>query len=252
MQIVMLGSGTSSGVPVIGCSCEVCRSDNPRNRRTRASMLLRLESGNILVDTATDFRAQALANAVERVDAVMYTHTHADHIHGIDDLRCFNKIMSGPIPCYASPRSLENLKASFGYIFKDADDDGWRPNLEARPVTGPFDLLGLRVEPVEIIHNNMAIYGYRFGDVAYITDCSGIPQHSVEKLKGLDMLILGALRYTPHPSHFSLAQALEAIEMLRPGRAVLTHLGHVFDYEKTSSELPAGVALAYDGMKIEI
>lgn len=252
MEVVILGSGTSTGVPVIGCTCEVCRSADPRNQRTRSSIFVLHEGNGILVDTATDFRAQALANGITRIDAVCYTHTHADHIHGIDDLRCFNKMKGGAIPCYASPIVCDSLKRAFAYIFEPSEGAGWRPHLAPHPVSDVFDLFGMRVEPVDIRHGTDTIYGYRFGDMAYLTDCSGIPDRSMEKLRGLKLLIIGAIRYQPHPSHFSLGQSLEVIEALGPQQALLTHLGHSFDHEKTSGELPPGTALAYDGMRIEL
>ncbi|MDH4099644.1 MAG: GPMC system MBL fold metallohydrolase [Nitrospirota bacterium] len=252
MEVVILGSGTSTGVPVIGCSCEVCTSDDPRNRRTRSSILVEHAGAYILVDTATDFRAQAIANNIPKIDAVCYTHTHADHVHGIDDLRCFNKLKGGAIPCYGSPATCESLQRNFPYIFKPSEGAGWRPHLEPNAVTGDFDLFGLKVAPIEIEHGKSMIYGYRFGDVAYLTDCSGIPGYSMEKLRGLKLLIIGAIRYQPHPSHFSLGQSVEIIEALKPERALLTHLGHSFDQEKTGAELPPNTGLAYDGLRITL
>lgn len=252
MEVVILGSGTSTGVPVIGCTCEVCTSTDPRNRRTRSSILVEHGGAFILVDTATDFRAQALANGIPKVDAVCYTHTHADHVHGIDDLRCFNKLKGGAIPCYGSPTTCESLRHGFPYIFEPSGGPGWRPHLEPYAVTDTFDLFGLKVTPVEIEHGKSTIYGYRFGDAAYLTDCSGIPGHSMEKLRGLKLLIIGAIRYQPHPSHFSLGQSLEIIEALRPEKALLTHLGHSFDQEKTGGELPPNTGLAFDGLRVKL
>lgn len=253
MKIIILGCGTSTGVPVIGCGCEVCSSADPRNKRTRSSALIRTGSANILIDTSTDLRAQALANSVERIDAVLYTHAHADHIHGIDDLRVFNHIQGGVIPCYGNPRTMRSMRRAFDYIFRDGggDGDGWKPKLTATEVEGPFEACGVEVEPVEVIHGRNRIYGYRFGRFAYVTDCSRIPPESAERLRGLKVLVLGALRYRPHPTHFNIPQALEAIEDLAPERTVLTHLGHNLDYTKANSELPEGVELAYDSMVIE-
>lgn len=251
MRLVVLGCGTSTGVPVIGCHCGVCSSVEPFNKRTRSSLLVRSGGSNVLIDTSTDLRAQSLANGVERIDAVLFTHPHADHIHGIDELRAFNMVQGASIPCYANEYTIERIRVMFDYIFSNTGNESWRPQLTTSTVTGPFELYGMRVVPIEIRHGSAAILGYRIGDVAYVTDCSSMPPQSMEKLRGLEVLILGALRYKPHPTHLSIREALDIVAEIKPKRTLLTHLSHSLDYRVANSELPEGVELAYDGMVIE-
>ena len=253
MRLVILGCGTSTGVPVIGCHCEVCSSRDPRNKRTRSSLLVQSGGANLLIDTTTDLRSQALSNGLERVDAVLYTHAHADHIHGIDDLRAFNLASGGhAIPCYGNAETIGRIRSIFEYIFRVDGRDGWKPNLTTTEVLSEFDLFGQQVIPVEILHGDAVIYGYRIGPFAYLTDCSGIPPGSMEKLQGLEVLILGALRQKPHPTHFSIGQALEASKAIGPRRTIFTHLGHNLDYTRDNPSLPDGFELAYDGMTIDL
>lgn len=253
MRLVILGCGTSTGVPVIGCHCEVCSSDAKENRRTRSSLLIESNNRNILIDTTTDLRTQALSNGLERVDAVLYTHAHADHIHGIDDLRAFNLAAGNrAIPCYGSTETIGRIKRIFEYIFRKDGKDGWKPNLTTTEINGPFDLFGDAVVPIEIMHGDAVILGYRIGKFAYLTDCSAIPAGSVAKLKGLEVLILGALRHKPHPTHFSIDEAIEASRAVGPKRTIFTHLGHNLDYAKDNHALPEGFELAFDGMAIEL
>lgn len=252
MKLTIFGCGTSTGVPIIGCHCETCSSTDERNRRTRSSALIQTAGKNILIDTSTDLRTQALANRVEKIDSVLFTHAHADHIHGIDDLRSFNMAQKSAIPCYGSAATIGRIKVMFDYIFRTDVDDGWKPNLTVTEVDGPFEASGVRITPIEIFHGKAAIFGYRVGDIAYLTDCSSIPDSSLEKLKGLKLLVLGALRHKPHPTHFTIDQAIEASMKIGPQRTVLTHLGHNLDYPKDNPKLPEGVELAYDGMVIGI
>lgn len=253
MKLTILGCGTSTGVPVIGCRCNVCLSTNPRNRRTRACALLSANGKNILIDTPPDLRRQALANNIERVDAIIFTHDHADHIFGLDDIRSFNFAQTGPIPIYAGKKVMARIKILFDYIWDpNAPMGGGKPLLDAHPIEGKFELFGIKVEPVEILHGPQTIYGYRIFDFAYLTDCSGIPAQSLNRLKALDLLVIGALRFRPHPTHFSVREALIQIEKINPKRAILTHLSHSFDYEEFNSSLPKQVQLAYDGMAVEL
>lgn len=252
MKILFLGSGTSTGVPVIGCKCNTCLSDNPKNKRTRASILVSNNKKNILIDTSTDLRYQALTFRIERVDAVFFTHAHADHIHGMDELRSFNHLQDEPIPCYGSRETMEAIKTKFNYIFDDTGKNNWTPKLIINVVNGLFDLCSLRILPISIFHGDNTILGYRMNDVAYLTDCSGIPDYSIDSLRGMALLILDATRYQPHSKHYGLSQAIEAIEELKPERAILTHLSHAFDHDKVNKELPAGIELSYDGMKLEV
>ena len=256
MKITILGCGTSTGVPIIGCGCATCLSADKKNYRTRSSLLIKTygnqEEQNLLIDTSTDLRTQALRESLNRVDAVLFTHPHADHIHGIDDLRAFNMHQDGAIPCFGSTRTIEQIERSFDYIFDKGDNQSWTPNLSATVVDGPFVAAGVEVTPIEILHGKSTIYGYRIGDAAYLTDCSALPEESIEKLQGLRLLILGALRHKPHPTHMTVDEAVEASRLLKPERTVLTHLGHNLEYVMENRCLPDTVELAYDGMTIEL
>ena len=249
MKITILGCGTSIGVPVIGCRCNVCQSNDPKNRRTRASVLVSSNGKNILIDTPPDLHQQAIANRLEHVDAVIYTHEHADHIFGMDDLRGFNFSQQGPIPIYASEKTTARIRLLFDYIWDpDAPMGGGKPMLETRVISGEFDVFGIKIMPIEIFHGRQAILGFRILDFIYLTDCSDIPDQSRGLLQGARLLVMGALRFRPHPTHFSLTQALSEIEKIKPENAVLTHLSHSFDYKELNGSLPKGVELAYDGM----
>jgi phosphoribosyl 1,2-cyclic phosphate phosphodiesterase len=252
MELTILGSGTSTGVPMIGCRCEVCCSSNPKNHRSRASAYIRSGSTRLLVDTSTDLRQQALQCGVDGVDAVLYTHAHADHVHGIDELRSFNHLQRGPIPCYGNAETIAALRERFAYAFSNGTGPAYTPQLQAHALAGPRVFGGVTVEPIEVEHGADRILGYRLGTAAYVTDCSRIPPASQNCLRGLDLLVLSAIRYDAHPTHFTLEQALEAVAALRPRRAVLTHLSHVFDYDRVTAELPEGIALAYDGMVLHV
>lgn len=252
MKVTILGCGTSFGVPMIACKCPVCLSDDPKNKRTRASILITHEGRNILVDTATDLRAQAIANGIDHIDAVLYTHPHAEHIHGVDELRRFNWLQGTAIPCYGSPDTMARIRTVFDYIFVNPGLPGWQPNLTATDVVEPFELFGLNVVPVGLMHGEMPIYGYRIGKFAYITDFIRIPEESAPLLEGLDVMVVEALRYDPHPAHVSVSEALEVVERFRPKRAVFTHMAHSLEYGEVMAALPEGVRLAYDGMVIEV
>ncbi len=252
MTLIILGCGTSTGVPVIGCHCGVCASGDPRNKRTRSSLLVQIAGRNILIDTSTDLRAQSLTNGIERIDGVLFTHPHADHIHGIDELRAFNHVQGCAIPCFGSDYTVKRIRVMFDYIFNDNSGDGWKPNLTTEVVDAPFELFKVNIIPIEISHGSASIFGYRINDVAYITDCSSIPEKSFENLKGVKILILGALRFKPHPTHFSVQEALDASARIGPVRTILTHLSHSLDYARDNPELPPGIEFAYDGMRIEV
>jgi len=252
LKVTVLGCGTSFGVPMINCKCEVCTSGDPKDKRLRASIMVQYDGRTILIDTATDLRQQAMANGMERIDAVLYTHAHAEHIHGIDELRRFNWLQGESIPCYGSPDTMSRIKRTFEYIFVNPGLPGWQPNLTSHQIEGPFELFGREVVPVEVMHGEMPILGYRFGNFAYITDFITIPEKSMRMLEGLDLMLLEALRYDPHPAHVSLDEAIEVVKILKPKRAVFTHMAHTFGYEKVSAELPEGIELAYDGMVMDI
>jgi phosphoribosyl 1,2-cyclic phosphate phosphodiesterase len=252
MRVTFLGSGTSTGVPVIGCACEVCRSADPRDRRLRPSIRIEWPGATVLVDTSTDLRAQALAHGIERVDAVLYTHAHADHVLGLDELRTFNWRQRAAVPVYGSEETLADLSRTFWYVFEQVQAGGGKPSVDRRPVARPFDLLGRRVVPVPVMHGMLRILGYRVGRFAYLTDASRIPESSYSLLHGLDTLVLAAPRERPHPTHMHLAQAIDEARRISARRTVLTHVGHDLLHARVLAGLPAGVELAYDGLVLEI
>lgn len=252
-RVTMMGSGTSSGVPVIACRCPVCTSDEPRNRRTRAGLKLELPGGTLLVDTPTELRLQSLAFGLDRVDGVLFTHAHADHVFGLDDLRIFNFRQRQDIPCYGSPRTLEALARIFAYAFdEEGQKGGGKPRLELVPVTGAFEAAGMEILPVPVLHGGLEVTAFRIGDFAYVTDCSAIPEASRELLLDLDVLILGALRYHPHPTHFTISEAIAAARDLRARRTIFTHLAHEVDYARPGVDLPQDMELGYDGLVVDI
>ncbi len=252
MRVIILGCATSTGVPIVGCSCEVCTSKNPKNQRTRCSVYIEALGKHILIDTSTDMRFQALRHKLTKIDAVFYTHSHADHTHGIDDLRTYNFINKTVIPCYANAETASNLRSNFSYIFDESYSAGGKPKLELNEINSAINLDGVKVKPINIGHAKWAILGYRIGNMAYLTDCSAIPEESLPDLEDLELLIISALRYRPHPAHFNVEQAIEAVKLLNPKCAVFTHMGHELDYDKLSSELPSGIEPAYDGMEFEL
>ena len=250
--LTVLGSGTSMGVPTIGCNCAVCHSENARDRRTRPSVLVSYDGHNVLIDTTPDFREQALREKITRLDAVLYTHTHADHILGIDDLRPLSYgHKPGRMPLYADRRSAEILRNMFRYIFEGKYKFGGLPLVELKTIDGTLDLFGAKFEPVTVIHGETPILAFRFGSAAYLTDHSDIPQTSMYQLRDLDILFLDALRYTPHPTHTTVEQALKIVEELKPKRAFFTHICHDLPHEATNAKLPPNVRLAHDGLKLE-
>ena len=250
LDVTLLGTGTSTGIPVPGCDCAVCTSGDPRNNRTRCSLFLSVDGHNILIDTATDLRQQVLREEISRIDAVLFTHTHADHIHGIDDLRPFNKSGADPIPVYAAADAIPNMKRNFAYIFGNGQRSGYCPRLELREIDGPLELFGLPIIPVPLQHGNGTSLGFRCGPVAYLTDCNAIPDSSLPLLENLELLILDALRFRPHVSHFNIAEAIEQAARIGAGRTLLTHLSHEVDHARHSEGLPEGVEFAFDGQKL--
>ncbi|MBM3279579.1 MAG: MBL fold metallo-hydrolase [Candidatus Handelsmanbacteria bacterium] len=254
MKATLLGTGTSSGVPRIACDCAVCLSSDPRNKRLRCSLLVEGSGGNILVDTTPDLRLQSLRQGLRRVDAVLFTHPHVDHLYGLDELRSFCFGRSAPIPCYGDEGTLGRIRHVFDYAFKPVYQGMTEsvPQLSLNSIAGPFELCGCPVEPLTVHHGRLPILAYRFGSFAYVTDCNAIPPASLGRLRGLEVLVLDALRHNNHPTHFTVAQALEVVAELRPRRAYLTHIAHDLDHEKTNAALPAGVELAYDGLSFEV
>ena len=247
LKVTVLGSGTSTGIPVIGCRCAVCLSDHPHNQRTRCSALLSYGKYNILIDTSTDLRQQALREDIRRVDAVFYTHSHADHLHGIDDLRGFNLHTRKPIPLYGSEQTLMTIRNSFSYIFDKSEPTSYIPRLELHPIDKPVELFGLKMIPIPMQHGRMETFGYRCGPFAYLTDCNIIPPASLKLLDNLELLILDGLRFTPHNTHFNIPQAIEMAQKIGAKQTLLTHLSHEVDHPVHDPQLPDGINLAYDG-----
>ncbi|HZT32838.1 MAG TPA: MBL fold metallo-hydrolase [Bryobacteraceae bacterium] len=251
VKITVLGSGTSVGVPVIGCHCDVCTSPDPRDNRLRPSVLVSYEGRNVLIDTTPDFRTQALRAKIARLDAVLFTHAHADHIMGLDDVRPFNFRQRGPIPIYAAPDTMEAIQRCFRYIFDGAEKPSSVPKLESRVLNGaPVDLFGLEFLPIRLLHGQQEIYGFRFGNSAYLTDHSDVPEESLERLRGLDVLFLDALRFKPHPTHSTVDRSTSTVEKLVPQRAYLTHICHDLHHARTEEGLPPHIRLAYDGLEV--
>jgi phosphoribosyl 1,2-cyclic phosphate phosphodiesterase len=250
-----LGTGTSVGVPMVGCDCHVCTSDDPRNQRYRPSVLFRLPQGNIVVDTTPELRLQLLRARVNIVHAVLFTHYHADHLMGLDDLRPIPRHLGTAVPLYCTSEVERRIRQTFAYAFTsdvDALAMGYLPKLAFRNITNaPFTVLNEKVTPIPLEHAHFDVLGFRIRDVAYCTDVSKIPRESWPLLENLDVLVLDALREKPHPGHFNVEQAVEVVERLRPKRAYFTHMSHDLEHETTNRRLPAGVELAYDGLRFE-
>lgn len=256
MKITMLGSGSSSGVPFVGCECAVCTSDNPKNKRTRVSILIEDNNTRILIDTSPDLRQQCLAHGIKSVDAIVYTHAHADHVNGIDDVRSLNYHKDAVIPAYADKYTLRQLKQTFGYVFQEKPEPVWfRPALEAREIPTeplkPFDVAGICFTPFWQKHGESQSLGFRIGNFAYSTDVNGFPEESFKQLAGLDVWIVDCLRYTPSWTHATLDMTLSWIERVKPKHAILTHMAHQCDYDTLRAELPDSVEPGYDGLIIE-
>ena len=268
LKVTFLGTGTSHGVPMIGCTCAVCRSTDPRDRRTRPSILIEILERppsvgtsatlahavrSILVDTATDLRAQALANDVTRVDTILFTHSHADHILGLDEVRRFNVMQKASMPCLGDERTLNDLRRTFAYIFDPSPGlGGGIPQLALFRIGGPFTLGGVEFAPVPLLHGRRPILGFRVGSFAYLTDCSAIPDSSWPLVEGVRTLVVDALRDRPHPTHFTVAEALDVVARVSPERAFFTHICHDLPHEATCRRLPPHVELAYDGLTLTI
>lgn len=252
MVVTFLGTGTSTGVPVPTCGCAVCRSSDPRDERLRPSVLLAWEGATVLIDTGTDLRQQALRHKLTRLDAVLYTHAHADHVFGLDELRLFNWRKGGAMPVYGSPVTLAAIRRTFWYVFEDVEAGGGKPVLDLHEVDGPFELFGREIVPVPLEHGRLPVTGWRTGAFAYLTDVSAIPETSYPLLRDLDLLVISALRIRPHPTHMHLSRALEEVARIGARRTLLTHIAHEIAHAEIDPTLPAGVRLAYDGLVEEV
>lgn len=251
MQITMLGVGSSAGTPMIGCKCPTCTSTDPRNSRTRCSSVVQLENGkSILIDTGPDLRQQALREGLMQIDAVLYTHTHADHLHGIDDLRAFCQIQRTQIPLYGSQDAMQHIADKFGYTLREPSHFWDLPVLKANSISAPFQLYEQTVIPIPLKHGNSDIYGYRIGDIAYLTDVSSIPEESLNLLQELKILLLDCLRYTTHYTHFNLEQSLHYAGLIQAESTYLIHMTHELEYTTLSAQLPENVYVGYDGLKL--
>lgn len=254
-KLVFLGTGTSVGIPTIGCGCPVCQSTNPKNRRTRCGLALGLPEGTLLVDTTPDLREQLLRERIALVQAVLYTHEHADHLFGLDDLRVLTYYLGRKLPLYCEAQVEARIRRSFDYAFGNLDETGGAsvPHLQIEPIgLEPFDLLGTRFTPLRLYHGKFRVLGYRFGNIAYCTDVNGIPDASLAQLGGLDVLVLDALRPKFHPTHFCLPQAIDMARRIGAKRTYFTHMAHDLEHEATNAELPPGMELAYDGLQLDL
>lgn len=257
MKLKILGCGTSTGVPVPGCRCKVCISDHPRNKRLRTSAVICLDSGErILIDSTPDLRQQVLSQDIRRIDAVLYTHTHSDHIMGLDDLKCFNFVSGKAIPCYGTAFTLSEIKRVFAYTFQDpaSYEGGMLTQLTLNEINynQSFELCGLTITPFLLHHGKTKVTGYRVGDLAYATDCNLIPDESLSVISGVKTLILDGLRYQEHKTHFTIPESLDVARKIGADKTYLVHMTHTVDYVEELSKLPNNVELAYDGLEIEL
>lgn len=253
MQLTMLGVGSSAGTPAVGCHCLACSSNDPRNNRTRCSSAIQLDNGKvILIDTGPDLRQQALREGLTHIDAVLYTHTHADHLHGIDDLRGFCQIQRSQIPLYGSQEAVTHISDKFGYALREPSNFWDLPVLKINSINAPFQLFDQTIIPIPLKHGRSNIYGYRIGDIAYLTDVSEIPESSLRLLHGLKILLLDCLRHDSHPTHINLEQSLNYASLIRAKSTYMIHMTHELEYHTLSAQLPENVYVGYDGLKINV
>lgn len=254
LQVTVLGTGTSQGIPVIGCTCTVCTSDNPKDRRLRTSVMLRLGDSSLLIDAGPDFRQQMLTHGLTRISAILLTHEHNDHISGLDDVRPVNFMQRMEIPVYGLPRVLNAVRRRFDYVFDESYAYPGLPKLALHElVAGSITIAGVPMQVIEVMHGNLPVLGFRIGGFCYITDAKTIDDDQLAHLKDLDILILNALHHKPHFSHLNLREALELIERINPRRAYLTHLSHDMGlHREVEATLPTNVRLAYDGLRLTL
>jgi phosphoribosyl 1,2-cyclic phosphate phosphodiesterase len=254
MKLTFLGTGTSNGIPVIGCACHVCASADKHDKRTRTSAVIEIDGRRILIDASPELRLQAIAAGLDRVDAVLFTHPHADHVGGFDDLRRFNLINQARLPAFTDVMTADNLRVRYAYAFENPFPFfGGKPDLDLHIFQGPFDVLGVRVIPFQVGHGRWTVNGFRFGDLVYLTDAKVIPEESMEAMRGARLLVINALRRDPHPVHLSLYEALGVIAEIGPERAYIVHLSHEMGaHAEINAELPPGVELAHDGLVVTL
>lgn len=252
VRLTILGSGTSHGIPMIGCDCAVCASADPRDRRTRTSAVFSFDGHHLLIDTSPELRLQCVANGIKQADAILYTHHHADHVVGLDDVRRFNWLQRRPLTVYGSDETLARLRQMFAYAFEDDPNyPSARPELRMEPLAGPIQLFGRTVTPLRYKHGPTDVTGFRVGNIAYCPDCNFIPDETRANLKDLDVLVLNALRHRPHPTHFTLAEAVDEAKRIGARQTYFIHIAHELPHAATEATLPAGMKLAYDGLICE-
>lgn len=252
VELLFLGTGTSAGIPMIGCKCEVCTSSDPHDRRNRVSVVVSYDNTKVLVDTPPELRLSCVAFGVDWIDAVVYTHAHADHIMGLDDLRRFNSIRQGPLDVWADLATHDVVTQCFGYAFREPDPETrlFRPHLVRRFIESPFQIGPETWTPVRLIHGNAPALGFRIGNLAYCTDVSRVPDESAELLRDLDVLVIDGLQWRPHATHFSLQQAIDFSRSVHARRTLFTHIAHNVGHAATNAQLPEGMELAYDGQRV--
>jgi phosphoribosyl 1,2-cyclic phosphate phosphodiesterase len=253
LQLIVLGVGSSAGTPAIGCDCATCTSPDPRNQRTRSSVAVETVRGEIiLIDTGPDLRLQALRENIRRVDAVLYTHVHADHLNGIDDLRAFCQIQKMQIPLYGNANTIDNIATRFAYALRDPGTSWEMPVLKAHAVDGPVNVCGEHVVPIPVLHGRSNILGWRIGNFAYLTDISDIPAASMQLLQGLEVLLLDCLRYKPHHTHINVEQSITYADLIGARDTYLIHMTHELEYSTLQQQLPQGMHVGYDGLRLQV
>lgn len=252
LEITFLGTGTSHGVPLIGCTCTTCISKDKRNKRNRSSIHIKIRNKSFLIDTPQELRLQLLNNKITEFNAVLYTHPHADHLLGFDDIRSINKITEKEIPCYGNSYTIKEIKRVFPYIFDAIQKGGGLPKVCFHTVNEPFEVQNIQIIPLPVKHGKLSILGYRLEKIAYITDCSFIPEDTYDLLEGIEVLIIGALRYRKHKTHMNIKEAVKVVSKINVPRAFFTHMSHDLEYLELKCRIPDNISPAYDGLKIEI
>lgn len=252
MLIKFLGTGTSHGIPVVGCNCKTCTSNNPKNKRMRSSILIQEKNNDILIDTSPELRLQMLANDITNIDLVLFTHAHADHIMGFDDLRVINWLKGESVPCYGNKDTMNKIRNIFDYIFDPLQVGGGIPQVTLNTIKSEFEYNNLLITPLEVKHGKLDVLGFKIKNMAYITDCSFIPENTFKKLKNIDLLIIDALRFEEHPTHMNLKEAIEVVKKINPKKAYFTHISHEMEHKETNKKLPENMELAYDGLILKV